>query len=304
MSLGILCPGQGQQTAGMFAPLRGERPALAILRMTNAICGEDMQALLERDPDAVQRNALAQPLICTLQLATWATLAPLLPRPRIFAGYSVGELSAFACAGALTPESLIRLACRRAAAMDRACPYPTGLLALRGLMRDQIEALCRTEGGEIAIINGPDRFVVGGRQDDLPKIAAAAEALGGSATPLMVSIASHTSLMTPARAVFDQALSDAKLCSPAIPVLAGVDGSPVHTGTQAATMLLRQMTEPVNWAACMDSLAEMGCRVLLELGPGNALSTMIRDRFPHVTIRAVDEFKSLYGAAEWVSRQG
>lgn len=304
MNLGILCPGQGAQSAAMFAPLCGEPAARAILQMSNAVCGEDIAALLERSPDILRRNAVAQPLICALQSASWAVLAPLLPRPRVFAGYSIGELAAFACAGALAPESLIRLACRRAAAMDRACAHPTGLLALRGLSRDQVETLCRAEDVEIAIINGTDRFVVGGLQDRLPRVAQAAGSLGGTATPLLVCIASHTSLMAPARAVFDQALGDAGLRSPSIPVLAGIDGSPVYTGTQAATMLLRQMTEPVDWAACMDSLAEMGCRVLLELGPGNSLSTMIRDRLPHIAVRAVDEFKSLHGAAEWVSRQG
>ncbi len=303
MSLGILCPGQGHQTADMFAPLRDERPAQAVLRMTDAICGEDIAALLERSPGIIERNALAQPLICTLQLANWAVLAPLLPRPRVFAGYSIGELAAYGCAGALAPESLIRLACRRAAAMDRAVAAPTGLLALHGLHRDRIDALCRAEGVEIAIVNGADRFVVGGLRDRLPRCAEAATALGGGATPLRVSIASHTSLMAPARAVFDQALGDAGLRSPAIPVLAGIDGSAVHTGTQAATMLLRQMAEPVNWAACMDSLSEMGCRVILELGPGNSLSSLIRERLPHIAVRAVDEFKNLHGAAEWVSRQ-
>jgi [acyl-carrier-protein] S-malonyltransferase len=288
----------------MFAPLKGERAAEAILQMTNAVCGEDIAALLATSPDILQRNAIAQPLICALQLASWAVLAPLLPRPRVFAGYSIGELAAFGCAGALAPESLIRLACRRAAAMDRACPKPNGLIALRGLTRIQIDALCQADGGEIAIINGPDRFVVGGLRENLPRLAAAAAALGGSATPLMVAVASHTSLMAPARAVFDQALGDARLRSPAVPVLAGVDGSPVHTGTQAAAMLLRQMTEPVDWAACLESLSEMGCRVLLELGPGNALSTMAREHLPHIAVRAVDDFKSLHGAAEWVSRQG
>jgi [acyl-carrier-protein] S-malonyltransferase len=288
----------------MFAPLNGHHPAQAILQMTNAICGEDIAALLERSPEIVQRNALAQPLICALQLASWAALAPLLPRPRVFAGYSIGELAAYGCAGALAPESLVRLACRRAAAMDRACADPTGLIALRGLPRARIDALCLTEGVEIAIINGSERFVVGGRQERLARFADAATALGGTATALTVSIASHTTLMAPARAVFDQALGDARLRSPAIPVLAGIDGSPVHTGTQAATMLLRQLTEPVNWEACMESLTEMGCRVMLELGPGNSLSTMIRERFPYIAVRAVEEFKSLHGAAEWVSRQG
>ena len=79
-------------------------------------------------------NVVAQPLVCALQLATWAGLrGKNLPEPRAIAGYSVGELAAYGCAGALEPGEVIQLAERRAREMDAATPGEGGLMAVRGL---------------------------------------------------------------------------------------------------------------------------------------------------------------------------
>jgi [acyl-carrier-protein] S-malonyltransferase len=50
--------------------------------------------------DQMQTNVVAQPLVCAWQLAVWAEIAARLPQPSAFAGYSVGELAAYGCAGA------------------------------------------------------------------------------------------------------------------------------------------------------------------------------------------------------------
>lgn len=298
--LGILCPGQGAQHAGMLALLDAEPAALAVLAQAEAVLGA-APAALAAGPELFT-NAVAQPLICAAGLAAWAALAPKLPPVRVFAGYSVGELTAWACAGALPAATLIRLASLRAAAMDAACREPTGLLAVRGLDRPQIEALCSAHGCAPAIVNDHDRLVVGGPRAALPGFEAAALALGAQLTPLAVPLASHTPWLAAAVPQFAQALAASAPGTPSAPVLAGIDGSAGFSGTDALRTLPAQIAQTVDWAACTDALVERGCTVLLELGPGSGLSRMARDRHPELAARSVADFRSLDGAAGWVAR--
>ena len=303
VTLGILCSGQGGQGPGMLDMLRREPVAQAVLDRAATVMGHDPRALVAGPEAEMQRNALAQPLLCAVQAATWAALRPHLPPLRAVAGYSLGELSAYHVAGALDADELLRLAVRRAKAMDHADPQPGGLLAVRGLDRPKLEAVCRDSGADIAIENGADRFVIGARRTTLTAVERTVVALGGTVTPLPVTVASHTRLMTPAAVEFGPILVASGLQTPPLPVLAGIDGTPVYTRERAVTALTRQMTETVAWAACLDGLIEMGCTVLLETGPGNALARMAAERHPDLAVRSVADFRSLSGAGAWVERQ-
>ncbi|HRQ82451.1 MAG TPA: ACP S-malonyltransferase, partial [Azospirillaceae bacterium] len=66
--------------------------------------------------------------------------------------------------------------------------------------------------------------------------------------------------------------------------------------------LSRQVAEPVRWADCLETLAEMGCTVFLELGPGSALARMAAERFPDLPARALADFRSPAAAAAWAVR--
>ena len=243
-------------------------------------------------------------MVCALQLATWAALREKnLPEPRAIAGYSVGELAAYGCAGALEPGEVIQLAKRRAQEMDAATPGEGGLMAVRGLLLPEMRMLCEKFGVEIAIVNDVDRLVIGGPREGLAHCAEAATDAGAKVTPLNIAIASHTSLMRPAVENFRAALEAAAWRKPSAPVMAGTGGAPIYGKAQAIDVLARQIAETVNWAACLDGLVEMGCTVLLELGPGAALSRMARDRAPNIPARSVADFHSLDGVVAWVSRQ-
>ena len=299
MSLGILCPGQGDQSPGMFELLKDEAEAQTILALCHQVTGRDpRQATLEQ----LQVNRVAQPALCTFQLAVWTVLRKHLPAPRVLAGYSLGELAAYGCAGALEPEQVLRLAMRRAAVMDSAFASPGGLAAVRGLTRSRVQALCTVHGVEIAIVNDTDRFIVGGSAAGLSAFEREAAAAGAKVTPLKVQTPSHIHAMQAAVPKFHAALNEACWHPFAAPVLAGTSGATVFTRAGAIDALARQIAQRVDWAACVDALLEMGCKVLLELGPGNGLSRMIRDRLPDMEVRSVADFSSLKGVVTWVRR--
>jgi len=249
-------------------------------------------------------NAVAQPLVCVAQLAQWRALRDAVPVPRAFAGYSVGELACYGTAGAVDAATLATLARDRALAMDAAAAArPGGLIALRGLARRDVAALCEGLDAYVAIAIADDAYVVGGTTQALAAIEPRAAARNARVTCLRVGVASHTPLLAAAVAPFRAALDASGLASPRIPVIAGIDADAVTTRARALDTLPPQVAQTVEWGRCLDTLHELGCRVMLELGPGSALARMARERFDDVEARAVEEFSSPEAAAQWVARR-
>lgn len=303
--LAILCPGQGAQHPAMLALALGSPEGARVVGEASDVLGRDAAALVAAGGPDLFRNALAQPLLCAAELATWAALREALPRPVLFAGYSLGELIAYGCAGALHAPDAIALAVERAAAMDRASAGAgaSGLVGLRGLTVARVEALAAAAGAHVAIVNGPDHCVVGGAVGSLARVEEAALAAGATqAKRLPIEVAAHTAALAPAVAPFAAALARAPLRDPPIPVLAGIDGSLVRTRGDAIAALSRQLAERIEWARCLAAAAELGCRVFLELGPGVALTKMASEVVPGAAARSVCDFRSLGGVAAWVDR--
>jgi len=289
MGLALVFSGQGMQHPQMLPWLDERRIA-------------DMpgwrQAL--EDPAWAARNTNAQPLLAGLALAAWQDLAPFLPRPEAVAGYSVGELAAFAVAGVFEPPVAQALAVQRAAAMDR-CP-PGGLVAVSGLAPDAIEALCAATNCHVAIENGFDAVVLGGPHEALAAVQARAEAAGAHCTPLRVEVPSHTPAMQPAAEAFATLLAGLPLQAPALPLFGNATGTRLWTTAQAATALAAQIARTVQWAACMDQIHARGVRCVLEIGPGAALARLWNQRHPHIPARSADEFRSVSAIADWVTK--
>jgi len=266
-----------------------------------AALGWDPRDAVRWGPEDLFRNARAQPLVCVAELATWAALRGSLPRPTVLAGYSLGELVAHACAGALPALEAVALASSRAALMDAAARAGGGLVALRGLSIERAEALAAAAGAEVAIVNGPDHLVIGGSGDAVAALERGAAAAGASTVRrLSIGVPAHTRLLAGAVEPFAAALRASALSDPAVPVLAGVSGAPVRRREEAVAALSRQLAQRIDWARCLATAAEMGGTVFLELGPGTALSKMAREVVPGSEARSVDEFRSLDGVRRWV----
>lgn len=299
MRLGLVFSGQGGQHPGMLRWAAHEPTLAAVAGHLGADWRERLQ-----DPDWAARNLQAQLLLTGLGLAAWTELAALLPPPVVVAGYSVGEVAAFAAAGAFNAASALALAEQRALCMDRAAAsqVPTGLLAVVGLPPDATETLCERHGLAVAIRNGPDSVVIGGPRSVLPDAALDAERQGARSTALKVALASHTPWMHEAAAGFAQRLSMWPLQAPATTLLSNVGGR-VRNAAQAREALARQIERTVRWDLCMEDLAAQRIDCLLEVGPGRALAQMWQQRHPEVPARSADEFHSAAALVRWIERQ-
>jgi [acyl-carrier-protein] S-malonyltransferase len=219
--------------------------------------------------------------------------------PTLFAGYSVGELAAHGCAGSIALNDVIALARRRAALMDDAGGSGDGLIALRGVTRRAVDRLCEAHGAYLAIVNGDDHWIVGGMGAALAAVERDADAMGAIVHRLPVAIAAHTPRLATAATAFRSAVGAIRWTRVA-DLIAGIDGSLVRDATTAVDVLSRQIAETIHWSACMDSLVERGATICIELGPGDALSRMMRERHPQIAVRSLADFRTLDAVAGWV----
>lgn len=259
---------------------------------------------ISADPALLFSNRMAQPLIVAATLAIWTALGSAVAQPAIVAGYSVGELAAYAVAGSLAPSDAVRVARQRARLMDacRQAQTPQALVAVSGVALAAAVPLARAHGFYPAIENGEDSVVIGGPASSRDALLQAIAAAGGRTTVLPVELASHTPFIQGAVAPFAALLREQAFVDPQAPVVSGIAAEPVYDAGKAIEHLSRQLAEPIRWKDCMDALAEAGVTVALELGPGSSLTRMLQARHPQIACRSVADFRTLEGVRTWLSR--
>ena len=302
MSVAILFSGQGGQHPAMLDFLHDQPAARRLIEIGTEALTLDWRAVL-KDPAQLYRNCVAQPLICLMQLARWSALQSMVPRLTGFAGYSVGELGAYACATSMDAVTLARLAHARANLMDQAVAgRSTGMLALRGLGRKSVETACAGRQCWIAIQLNVQEFILGGDAEGLAALNQSLSGQGIEISFLKVGLAAHTPLISSAVVPFLRLLEGTPACAFVTPMVAGIDGTWLTDSKVAVAKLASQIANPIVWDICLDTLYERGCRVFLELGPGRALARMVLERFHQVEARSVEEFHSLDGLSLWLNR--
>ncbi len=304
--LAIFCSGQGRQDAAMFEKMRQYPEAQLLMRRIreSGVLPDQAVTWLDNsaaDPELIFRNDLAQPLVCLYQMLTWEVIKHLLPEPDIFAGYSLGELTAYGCAGVFQPEELVRLAAVRGRLMTDAATVPQTMAAVIGLKRELLEKICTGFNAKLAIINGSDHFIVGLPSENLDAFLSDCSKSGANKTVhLPVSAASHTSFMRTAAEEFNKILKKTEFHSTSAGILSGTSGEKVFTGEQMLAALTAQIHQTIDWRACMESAVSYGCRVFLEIGPGNSLARMMTESFPRTEARSVSEFHDIYAVKNWL----
>ncbi len=304
MGLAILCPGQGAQHPGMFAALRTEPLAREVIDEASHLLDLDLWRLDQEPVDErLFQNAVAQPLICSAALAAWRALSTRVPEPVLCAGYSIGELAAYGCCGALSVAAMVKLAHARAVLMNACDSAHGGMLAVRGLLKPQLDVICARFGAQIAIENGADHFVIGGARPALEQIAGHAAQEGASTVRMLqVSIISHTSVLEPVAFAFKARLRGVAAQAPVFPVLAGISGAAVDNWPAAVDALAAQLMQTIRWSTCIEAAVERGATAFLELGPGASLVRMLQESHPELHARSLSDFRSIDGAARWVER--
>ena len=290
----VVAPGQGSQSPGFLAPWIEDPAHRATLDRYSAAAGLDLAAHgTESDADTIRDTAVAQPLIVAASLlSASALLDGRRDRVGAVAGHSVGEFAAAALAGVLSEEDALRLVRERGLAMaDAAALVPTGMSAVIGGDADALAARITELGLEAANVNGGGQTVVAGELANLEALAAD-PVPGTRVIPLQVAGAFHTSYMGDAVERVRTGADGIAVGDPSIRLYTNRDGSVVETGAAFLDLLIGQISSPVRWDFCMESMAADGVTGIIELLPGGALTGLAKRGprgVPSVAIKTPDD---------------
>jgi len=238
----------------------------------------------EGPADQLARTDLQQPAIFVASAATWAALNETLPSEYAFShsgGLSLGEYTALYAAGSLGLEDAVRLVHRRGALMQAAAEAAaSGMVSLVGIEEEEANRLCTEAGGDEVLVaanfNCPGQVVVSGSKAACERVVAIADRFGCRAIPLTVAGAFHSPFMESAAQGLRPVLAETRFEEPSLPVIANVDASYHGSAENIRDSLARQVTSPVRWADCIRRLIADGVSEFVEVGPGRALTGMMR----------------------------
>ncbi|PYY43219.1 ACP S-malonyltransferase [Curtobacterium sp. MCPF17_046] len=291
----VVAPGQGSQTPGFLAPWLEDAAVRDRVGQWSDAIGVDLaEHGTNSDADTIKDTALAQPLIVAAGLVTADALLADDRRALVggVAGHSVGEFTAAAVAGVLTPTDAVSLVAERGRAMaDAAALEPTSMAAVLGGDADELAALLDSLGLTAANHNGGGQTVVAGPADAIARLAEQPPAKA-RVVPLAVAGAFHTRFMAPAVERVAPVAAAATVQDPTLPLWTNADGSQVRDGRRFVDLMVRQIASPVHWDAVMTSFQQAGVTGIIELAPAGALVGLAKRGLrgtPTVAIKTPDD---------------
>lgn len=276
-STALLFPGQGSHTADMGELARRLCPALV----------EQAEMLVGCDPfeRVGESTRFAQPAMFVASIARFEALGR--PAADVFAGHSLGEVTALAAAGAVDVEDALWLVVMRGAAMAEAGdPDFDGMLALLKATPEQAALLADAHRVVVANDNAPGQLVLSGPAQALRAVAAEAHLLGLRAIRLDVAGAFHSPAMEGPARTFEAALARVEFREPTAPVYSGMTAAPYR---DVRAELARALVAPVRWRETVLALEAAGIECLIDVGPGSTLARMARRTVTDADVRSGEE---------------
>jgi acyl transferase domain-containing protein len=282
----FMFPGAGAQYVNMAAELyRTETAFREVVDVCSEILkphlGGDLREVLypseediEKASDLLRQATIMQPALFVIEyaLATlWMTWGV---RPSAMIGHSLGEFVAATLAGVFSLEDALPLVVKRARLIQE---RPPGTMLSVPLPEAEVLPLLGDELS-LAAVNGPSICVVSGTTQAIEALEDELIDRDIEGQRLQTSVAFHSWLMEPAVEPFREELKRVTLNPPKIPIVSNVTGewltpeqatSPEHWATH--------MRKPVLFSEGIKQVLMDPDRILLEIGPGRTLSTLVRE---------------------------
>ena len=272
----LLAPGQGSQTPGMLAAWLELPGAAERLAAWSEISGLDLARLgTTATAEEITDTAVTQPLVVAATLLAHEELTRrglLAGKDTVVAGHSVGEIAAYAIAGVISADDAVKLAATRGSEMAKACALePTGMSAVLG--GDEAEVLARLEALDLvpANRNAAGQIVAAGALSALDKLAEDPPAKA-RVRQLATAGAFHTHYMASATDGYATAVETVTTAEPSAKLLSNADGQPVASAADAITKLVAQLTRPVRWDLCTETMRQDNVTAIVEFPPAGTLA--------------------------------
>jgi acyl transferase domain-containing protein len=281
----FLFPGQGAQQVNMGRGLYVNEPIFAAqvdecAEVLRPLLGLDLRTLLYPQPgdeqDAsrqLKETFITQPALFVVEYALAQLWMQWGVAPKAMIGHSLGEYVAACLAGVFSRNVALRILAARARMMQ---DLPAGaMLAVRLPEAELIPLL--GEKLSIAALNSPGMTVVSGPFDAIDTLAAVLEAKKVMYRRLATSHAFHSAMLDPMLPGFAEVVRSVQMHPPQVPFVSSLTGTWI-TDEQATNpdYWVQQVRRAVRFSSGIAELLQDPANILLEVGPGQTLSTLAR----------------------------
>lgn len=265
------------------------------LLRSNTVAGVPVtQYCFEGPIESLSQTHVAQPALFAHSLALTDYACSVGLRPDIVAGHSLGEYTAAVTSGALSFEDGLHLVSQRGKLMYRVQDeQPGAMAAIVGLAADALHELCadisRRHLVVVTNVNTHTQLVVSGTEYGvLALMGAVSRYTQVRAVRLATKGAFHSPLMKPVQATLSTIMQHVHWRDAHIPLVANVSGKKLVKKQHIRQELLDQITSPVQWVSCIETLLAEGCDTFIELGPSQVLTRLVRSIAPGTKTFAAD----------------
>ncbi len=283
----FMFPGQGSQYVQMGRELYESEPTFRLevdrcAELLRADTGLDLRGVLYGDADAdeaaaarLMQTSITQPALFVVEYALAKLLMQWGVRPEAMIGHSIGEYVAACLAGVFSLEDALKLVSARGRLMQR---MPAGAMLAVPLSEQGLLPYL-SEPVSVAAINAPSMCVVSGALEEIQRTEARLAAEGVVCRRLHTSHAYHSEMMQPVVGQFEQEVAAIRLRAPQIPYISSLTGTWIKAEEATdAGYWSKQLRAPVRFAEGVAELFKESGRILLEVGPGQSLSTLARQQ--------------------------
>ena len=283
----VIFPGQGSQSVAMGKEFYEKYDFVKDLfkQADEALDIPLSKLILEGPKEELDLTTNTQPAIFLISYSIFQVIQKEfnlnLNKARFFAGHSLGEYSAIACAGYLDFQDTIKILKIRGSAMQNSVPKGEGgMTAVLGVKIEDIEKILRENQNnfkvEIANDNSEGQLVLSGKIHDLEKLSSILKEKKIKNIRLPVSAPFHCSLMNKATEIMKEELSKLNFKKGLNPLISNITADEIFNADELKNLLIKQIENKVRWRESVINMINKGVDQFIEIGPGKVLSGLVK----------------------------
>lgn len=269
-------PGQGAQFVGMGKELFKEYPEY--VKKADAILGYSIEELCTVDSNGqLDMTQYTQPALFVVSALSYLDYVEKNGKPDLVAGHSLGEYNALFAAGAFSFETGVQFVKKRGELMGNA--NGGAMAAIVGMDEKQVRQVItkyHLDEVDISNLNTPKQTVIASTKEGIERAKVIFEGENVRRyVPLKVSAAFHSRYMKEAQEQFASYLEPFSFSELEIPVISNYKALP-YGKSEVKENLVKQLGSTVRWVESVWTMEAMGCTEIVEIGPGNVLTNMVK----------------------------